>query len=100
MLNQLLLIQNGEHLSALGSNLARLSLSHEHSDAVLHLGGGRQLRAHRAVLAAASQYLGDVLKAADAGAGGSGDDVHLSLPDLDHDAVKIIVDFAYKGEAK
>ena len=97
--NQLLLIQNGEHLSSVGASLSAAQATGAHADLVLHLRGKRKIRAHRLVLASVSEFFAAVLKD-----GPQGDaeerEVQLSLPELDFEAVKIVVDFAYKGEAK
>ena len=92
---QQLLIQNGDHLEHFGQTLTETQGSGIWSDVILHLDNEVQLRTHRVVLASISDFLASLLGGQD-----NEDEVHLSLAEMDVDAVKIILDFAYDGEAK
>ena len=95
-----LLIQNGDHLIHFGQCLVETHTKDVWSDVVLHLddGSGRQFRTHRVVLASVSEFLASLLTQHPSYQ--SEDEVHLTLAEMDYDSVKIILDFAYDGEAK
>lgn len=95
------MIQNGDHLCHFGQSLTETYSSQVWSDVVLHVGdgSGRQLKTHRVVLASISDFLSSLLTR-HSSFGAEEEVVHLTLAEMDFESVKIILGFAYDGEAK
>ncbi len=103
MTHDRLVIKNSEHQTSICQAVAksrdvRSAYHRGLADVTFHAAGGKTVRAHRVILASVSEVLADVFDRYFPDAPLE-EDVHVSLADIDFDAFKIVLGFAYGGVA-
>jgi hypothetical protein len=89
-------IENVEHDSCLVKSFASYYEKDNYLDVTFVCKGGRQVRANKLVLSTVSPFLKHVFLALD----GNQDVITISVPDVDHNILKLLFDFVYDGTTK
>jgi hypothetical protein len=89
-------IENIEHDSSLVKSFASYYEKDNYLDVTFVCKGGRQVGANKLVLSTVSPFLKHVFLALD----GNQDVITISVPDVDHNILKLLFDFVYDGTTK
>jgi hypothetical protein len=87
---------NTEHDSSLGSTLARYFEKEEYVDVTFICKGGRKVKAHKLLLISVSHFLKKMFSEWN----GNQDMITITVPDVDHNILKYLLDFLYEGTMK
>jgi hypothetical protein len=89
-------LDNTEHDSSLVKTFASYFEKEDYLDVTFACKGGRQVRAHKLVLSSVSPFLKQIFSEWK----DSQDMVTILVPDIDHNILKLLLDFMYEGTMK